>query len=103
MSITENALRDLSLRAGVNAPRKRLNLHRKIGQYPYDTVLNVYAGGSGSYGAIVNATDRRFDLPLVHVWTLQDGKVKRFVNFTDTAKVAEAYSVEGGVTPTWKS
>jgi len=52
VEISENALRDISLRAGVNAPRKRLNLHRKAGEYPYDTVLNVYAGGSGSYGAI---------------------------------------------------
>jgi ketosteroid isomerase-like protein len=46
----------------------------------------------GSYGATVNDTGKRFDLPLVHVWTIQNGKVKRFVNFTDTAKVAEAYT-----------
>jgi ketosteroid isomerase-like protein len=45
----------------------------------------------GSYGATVIATDKRFDLPLVHVWSIQDGKVKRFVNFTDTARAAEAY------------
>jgi ketosteroid isomerase-like protein len=56
----------------------------------------------GSYGATVNATGKRFDLSLVHVWTVQDGKVKSFVNFTDTAKVAEAYSVEGAAAPlTW--
>jgi uncharacterized protein len=45
----------------------------------------------GSYGATVSATGKRFDLPLVHVWTIQNGKVKRFLNFTDSAKVAEAY------------
>jgi hypothetical protein len=28
----------------------------------------------------------------VHVWTIQNGKVKRFLNFTDTAKVVEAYT-----------
>jgi ketosteroid isomerase-like protein len=57
----------------------------------------------GSYGATVNATGKRFDLPLVHFWTIQNGKVKRFVNFTDTAEVAEAYSVEGAGMPlTWK-
>jgi ketosteroid isomerase-like protein len=39
----------------------------------------------------VNATGKRFDLPLVHVWTIQNGKVKRFLNFTDTARAAEAY------------
>jgi uncharacterized protein len=43
----------------------------------------------GGYGATVTATGKSFDLPLVHVWTIQNGKVKRFVNFTDTAKVAE--------------
>jgi ketosteroid isomerase-like protein len=46
----------------------------------------------GGYGATVTATGKSFDLPLVHVWTIQDGKIKRFVNFTDTAKVAEAYT-----------
>lgn len=46
----------------------------------------------GSYGATVNDTGKRFDLPLVHVWAIQDGKVKRFVNFTDTGEVAEAYA-----------
>ena len=45
----------------------------------------------GSYGATGKATGKRFDLSLVHVWTIQNSKVKRFVNFTDTAKVAEAY------------
>jgi uncharacterized protein len=46
----------------------------------------------GGYGATVTATGKRFDLPLVHVWTIENGQVKRFVNFTDTAKVAEAYT-----------
>jgi ketosteroid isomerase-like protein len=48
----------------------------------------------GSYGATVNATGKRFDLPLVHVWTIRDGQIERFLNFTDTAKLAEAYSIE---------
>ncbi len=52
VAIAENALKDIPTRVGVNAPRKRLNLHRNLGEYPYDTVLNVYAGGSSSYGAI---------------------------------------------------
>jgi uncharacterized protein len=46
----------------------------------------------GSYGATVTATGKRFDLPLVHVWTVENGKVKRFLNFTDTAGVVEAYT-----------
>jgi ornithine cyclodeaminase/alanine dehydrogenase-like protein (mu-crystallin family) len=52
VAITENALRDLVSPNGVNAPRKRLNLHREIGEGRFDTVLNIYAGGSASYGAI---------------------------------------------------
>jgi ornithine cyclodeaminase/alanine dehydrogenase-like protein (mu-crystallin family) len=52
VAIAENALQDMVSPAGVNAPRKRLNLHRKVGEGKFDTVLNVYAGGSASYGAI---------------------------------------------------
>jgi ornithine cyclodeaminase/alanine dehydrogenase-like protein (mu-crystallin family) len=52
VAITENALRDLVSPQGVNAPRKRLNLHREIGEGKFDTVLNIYAGGSASYGAV---------------------------------------------------
>ncbi|MDP6559391.1 MAG: ornithine cyclodeaminase family protein [Candidatus Binatia bacterium] len=50
--IAENALKDIPSPKGVNAPRKRLNLHRNLGENPFDTVLNVYAGGSASYGGI---------------------------------------------------
>lgn len=50
--ITESALRDMLSPAGVCAPRKRLNLHRNLAEGTYDTVLNIYAGGSSNYGAI---------------------------------------------------
>ncbi len=52
VQITENALRDMVSPRGVNAPRKRLNLHRDTGEGSFDTVLNIYAGGSAAYGAI---------------------------------------------------
>lgn len=52
VTIAENALNDSVSPAGVNAPRKRLNLHRELGEARYDTVLNIYAGGSANYGAI---------------------------------------------------
>jgi ornithine cyclodeaminase/alanine dehydrogenase-like protein (mu-crystallin family) len=52
VAITESALRDMVTPAGTNAPRKRLHIHRDIGEGRFDTVLNVYAGGSASYGAI---------------------------------------------------
>ena len=42
VAITENALRDLVSPKGVNAPRKRLNLHRELGEGKFDTVLNIY-------------------------------------------------------------
>jgi ketosteroid isomerase-like protein len=29
---------------------------------------------------------------VVHVFTIKDGKVIRFLSFTDTARVAEAYT-----------
>jgi uncharacterized protein len=45
----------------------------------------------GSYGATVNDTGKRFELALVHVWAVENGKITRFVNFTDTAGVAQAY------------
>jgi len=52
VEITENALRDMISPDGVCAPRKRLNLHRNVAEGTFDTVLNIYAGGSASYGAI---------------------------------------------------
>lgn len=52
VAISESALRDLKTPAGVNAPRKRLNLHRNVAEGSFDTVLNIYAGGSAGYGAI---------------------------------------------------
>src|SRR3970040_102062 len=52
VAITESALKDMVTPAGTNAPRKRLHIHREVGEGRYDTVLNVYAGGSASYGAI---------------------------------------------------
>jgi hypothetical protein len=51
VQITEDALRDMVSPKGVNAPRKRLNLHREIGEEKFDTVLKSYAGGSASCGA----------------------------------------------------
>jgi ornithine cyclodeaminase/alanine dehydrogenase-like protein (mu-crystallin family) len=52
VEITEAALRDTISPLGVCAPRKRLNLHRDVGEGSFDTVLNIYAGGSANYGAV---------------------------------------------------
>jgi uncharacterized protein len=46
----------------------------------------------GRYSATVKATGKRFDVALAHLFKLRDGKVAKFVNYGDTARVAEAYS-----------
>jgi ketosteroid isomerase-like protein len=73
------------------------NLASTQKDYSLQTDEFIAQGGKvivvGSYGATVKSTGKRFDLSLAHAWTIQNGKVKRFVNFTDTARVAEAYSV----------
>jgi ketosteroid isomerase-like protein len=45
----------------------------------------------GRYSAVVTATNKRIDLAVVHVFTIQNGKITRFLNFTDSARLAEAY------------
>lgn len=52
VAITEAALKDMITPAGVCAPRKRLNMHRQVGEGTFDTVLNIYAGGSANFGAL---------------------------------------------------
>ena len=39
----------------------------------------------GDYGGTYRATGRRFDAPYAHAWTLRDGLIVRFVQYTDTA------------------
>jgi uncharacterized protein len=34
----------------------------------------------------------RYSATVAHVFTIQNGKITRFVNFTDTARLAEAYT-----------
>ena len=38
----------------------------------------------GQYSAIYKATGKPFKAPFAHVWRLQDGKVQRFQQYTDT-------------------
>jgi ketosteroid isomerase-like protein len=45
----------------------------------------------GHYAMTVNRTGRALDSDFIHVFTLHDGKVCGFREFTDTAKAAEAY------------
>lgn len=87
--IAEDALRNIPDRQGVNAPRKRLNLHRKHGEATYDTVLNIYAGGSASYGAMgAQVALQRKTI---------DGKVQRLPPFNpDQTELAHIYDADTG-------
>ena len=40
----------------------------------------------GRYAGAFKATGRRLDAPFAHVWTLKDGKVVAFQQYTDTAQ-----------------
>ncbi|APX68032.1 MULTISPECIES: nuclear transport factor 2 family protein [unclassified Brucella] len=44
----------------------------------------------GNYTARNKATGRAMDVRVVHVWGVADGKIRRFEQFTDTLRVAEA-------------
>jgi ketosteroid isomerase-like protein len=44
----------------------------------------------GNYSASYKATGKSMNVPFAHVWTLQNGKIMKFVQYTDTLKVSEA-------------
>jgi ketosteroid isomerase-like protein len=43
----------------------------------------------GNYSGSYKATGKNMTAPFAHVWTIADGKVKKFVQYTDTLKVSE--------------
>lgn len=45
----------------------------------------------GRYSATVKATGKRIDCAVAHIFTIQDGKITKFVDFADTAHMADAY------------
>jgi len=47
---------------------------------------------AGRYKARIKTTGRRIDVPLVHLWTIRNGKVVRYQNMSDTGAIAEAYA-----------
>jgi ketosteroid isomerase-like protein len=52
-----------------------------------DTVATI-----GRYAATIKATGRHIDSAIAHFFTFRDGKVSRFVDFGDTADMADAYT-----------
>jgi len=87
--VAEQALSNLPDRQGVNAPRKRLNLHRQFAEASYDTVLNIYAGGSASYGAIGAQV-------ALHRKTIEGNVQKSPPYNADQTELAHLYDVDTG-------
>ncbi len=44
----------------------------------------------GTYTGTYRRTGKSFTAPFAHLWTVSDGKIIGFVQYTDTAKVLEA-------------
>jgi len=55
-----------------------------IGQV--DKVITV-----GRFGATVKANGRAIDTAMAHVFTIANGRIIRFLDFVDTAQIADAY------------
>ncbi|CAN7532349.1 nuclear transport factor 2 family protein [Rhizobium leguminosarum] len=46
--------------------------------------------GIGDYAGTYRQTGKSFKARVVHVWSVADGKIRRFEQFTDTLRVADA-------------
>jgi ketosteroid isomerase-like protein len=46
----------------------------------------------GRYSATVKATGKKLDVATGHFFTIRDGKIAKFVDFGDTAAMADAYA-----------
>ena len=44
----------------------------------------------GHYSGKYKESGKSMKVPFAHVWTLRDGKIVKFVQYTDTLKVSEA-------------
>jgi len=49
---------------------------------------------TGRYKATNKASGKKLDAPFVHLWTVDEGKVTRFQQYTDTKQAAEAVIVD---------
>jgi ketosteroid isomerase-like protein len=48
---------------------------------------------TGRYAATVKATGKKIDSAIGHVFTVKNGAITRFLNFADTAQMADAYTI----------
>lgn len=44
----------------------------------------------GNYSGVYRQTGKNMSAPFAHVWTVENGKATRFIQYTDTLKVSEA-------------
>ena len=44
----------------------------------------------GTYTGVAKTTGTRLSVPFVHLWTMADGRLRRFVQYTDSAPWSEA-------------
>lgn len=60
----------------------------------------LVAGGrvvaTGTYRATYRATGRRLEAELCHLWTVEDGRITAFRQYTDTAAFARAMDPQPG-------
>ena len=45
----------------------------------------------GRYSAVVTATGKKVDGAIAHIFTVRDGRISAFLDFGDTAQMADAY------------
>ncbi len=48
----------------------------------------------GRYNGVYKATGKSLDAPFVHSWTVEDGKITQFQQYTDTAGQVAAMSID---------
>lgn len=48
----------------------------------------------GTYSGKYLKTGKNMDVPFAHVWTLRDGKISRFMQYTDTLTMARMLELE---------
>ncbi len=46
---------------------------------------------AGVYSAIIRATDKTLSVSFAHIWTVENGRISKLVDFFDTAAVHAAY------------
>ena len=44
----------------------------------------------GYYSAILRGSGKTFDAQLAHIWTIEDGRLRKFQQYVDTYRIAES-------------